>query len=511
MQTHRLSTLTRRVTSKFGTRGTHSTPSLLNVKQETLSPLYTFGGVHGSRSGQKTWRNKPLFRREGDQRFKTGAEAADMLLSEALRKDPHSQDFQESLSDILPTLAPVFDRAPKYAWIAKQLLEPERAIQFRVAWLDDNGNSRMNRGFRIQYSSALGPYEGGLHFSGSINSDVLKALGMETVFSNALTGCNLGAAVGGADFNPHNKSEAEIQRFCQSYMTELTKYIGPDLDVPSMGYGVGVPEVGYLYGQYKRINDHVAQRGRGVLWGGAHLYPEAAGYGVVEFARLALEDKGEALKGKRCLITGSGKVAVHVAERLLQLGAIPLTFSDSSGHIYEPGGIDSAKLKTIVKIKSERGARVGRYIIASTTAKYQEPANMFEIPCDLVFPCSHRNEIDEAAATLLADTGCIGVIEGANNPCNKEAKAVFRKRGLVFAPAKASLAGSGIVSGLSLSTNPLGPKETIHDRVADQIEVIYSDVKATAQEFNARGDYGAGATISGFMKVADVMLAHGAV
>eukprot|EP00904_Undaria_pinnatifida_P010369 jgi/Undpi1/6462/HiC_scaffold_20.g08941.m1 len=482
-----------------------------NVKAETLSPLYTFGGVHGSRSGQKTWRNKPLFRREGDQRFKTGAEATDMLLSEALRKDPHSSDFLESLEDILPALAPVFDRAPKYAWIAKQLLEPERAIQFRVAWLDDNGNSRMNRGFRIQYSSALGPYEGGLHFSGGMSSDVCKALGMETVFANALTGCNLGAAAGGADFNPHNKSEAEIQRFCQSYMTELTKYIGPDLDMPSMGYGVGLQEVGYLYGQYKRINDHVAQRGRGVLWGGTHFYPEAAGYGVVEFAKCVLEDKGDTLKGKRCLITGSGKVAVHVAEKLLHFGAIPLTFSDSSGHIYEPEGIDPAKLRTIVKIKSERGARVGRYIIASTTAKYQDPEKMFDIPCDMVFPCSHRNEIDEAAATLLADTGCGTVIEGANGPCTKAAKNVFRKRGLVFAPHVATLAGSGIVSGLSLATNPLGAKENIHDRVAEQMAMVFNDVKATATEFNVRGDYGAGASISGFMKVADVMLAHGAV
>lgn len=495
----------------MGARSLHVTPPKLNVKAETLSPLYTFGGVHGSRSGQKTWRNKPLFRREGDQRFKTGAEATDMLLSEARRKDPYSRDFLESLEDILPILAPVFDRAPKYAWIAKQLLEPERVIQFRVAWLDDNGNSRMNRGYRVQYSSALGPYEGGLHLHGGMSSDGYKALGMENVFCNALTGCNLGAAAGGADFNPHDKSEAEIQRFCQSFMTELTKYIGPDLDMPSMGYGVGLPEVGYLYGQYKRINDHVAQRGRGVLWGGAHFYPETSGFGVVEFAKCILADKGDTLEGKRCLITGSGKVAVHVAERLLQLGAIPLTFSDSSGHIYEPDGIDQAKLRTIVKIKSERGARVGRYIIASTTAKYQEPENIFDIPCDLVFPCSHRNEIDEAAATLLADNGCSAVIEGANRPSTKAAKAVFRKRGLVLAPHVATLAGSGIVSGLALATNPMGAKETIHERVADQMAMIFDDVKATATEFNARGDYGAGATISGFMKVADVMLAHGAV
>lgn len=294
-------------------------------------------------------------------------------------------------------------------------------------------------------------------------------------------------------------------------MTELTKYIGPDLDVPSMGYGVGLPEVGYLYGQYKRINDHVAQRGRGVLWGGSMPYPEATGYGVVDFASAMLLDKGDSLKGKRCLITGSGKVAIHVAEKLLQLGAVPLTFSDSSGHIYEPEGIDSAKLRTIVKIKSDRGARVGRYIIASTTAKYTEPVNIFDIPCDLAFACSHRNEIDETAATLLADTGCSAVIEGASAPCTKAAKAVFRKRGLSFAPHVATLAGSGIVSGLALATNPLGPKEKVNDRVEEKMKEIFADVKATATEFNARGDYGAGATISGFMKVADSMMVHGAV
>jgi glutamate dehydrogenase (NADP+) len=275
-------------------------------------------------------------RREGDARFKTGSEATEMLIQEAKRKDPHAMQFLDTLDEIIPTLAPLLDRAPKYAWIAKQLLEPERVVQFRVSWLDDNGNSRINRGWRVQYSSSLGPYEGGLNFSGSITSGVVKALGLESVFINSLTGCNLGAAAGGADFNPHNKSEAEIQRFCQSYMTELSKYIGPDHDYPSMGFGVGINEIGYLYGQWKRMNSHLAQRGSGILWGGLNPYPQAVGHGIVHFAEAMLNGKKESLKGKRCLVTGSGKVALHVAEKLLEYGAIPLSFTDQSGHIYEP-------------------------------------------------------------------------------------------------------------------------------------------------------------------------------
>ncbi|KAG5185513.1 glutamate dehydrogenase 1 (NADP-dependent) [Tribonema minus] len=484
----------------------------MSSKIEHLSPLSQFGGVHGvSSKGQKTWRNKPLFRRDGDQRFKTGSEAVQMLLLAAHKKDPHSTEFLETLEDTLPALIPLLDRQPKYAWIAKQLLEPERAIQFRVAWLDDMGYSRMNRGWRTQYSSTLGPYEGGLHFNGNLSSAQVKALGLETVFTNSLSGCSLGAASGGADFNPHNKSESETQRFCQSYMTELSKYIGPDMDIPSMGYGVGLPEVGYLYGQYKRVNDHVAQKGRGVLWGGIPLYPEGVGHGVVYFANEMLRDKGDSLKGKRCLVTGSGKLALSIAGKLLELGAIPISFSDSNGHIVETDGFDAAKLRTVVSIKNERGARLGRYIISSTTARFNDPECIFDVPADVVFAAAHRNEIDADRAQRLAENGCLAVIEGANSPCTKAAKAVFRKRGVLFGPHMATLAGNGIVSGFELSSNPLLPGQSIDRRVEEQMARIFADVNNTAKEFNTRGDLHAGAVISGFVKVADVMLAHGAV
>ncbi|CAM9206158.1 unnamed protein product [Chrysoparadoxa australica] len=491
----------------------HASAPSRDVKVEVSSPLYKSGGVHGGVLGGKkgAWRNKPLFRREGDQRFRTGLEASEMLMAEASRKYPASSQFTESLGDVLPALAPVFDRSPKYAWIAKQLLEPERMVQFRVAWLDDSGTSRVNRGFRVQYSSALGPYEGGLHFSSNMNSATLKALGIEGTLANALTGCALGGAVGGADFNPHNKSEAEIQRFCQSFMTELANYVGPDTDIPSMGYGIGPTEIGYLYGQYKRVTHHNTQSGRGMLWGGSPPYPQATGYGIVHFANSLLADKKDSLRGKRCLVTGTGKVALAVAEKLLEYGAIPLSLTDSSGHIYEPDGIDNAKLKVISKIKSERGARIGRYIIASTTAQYNDPENLYTVPCDMVFPCAARDEIDASAATILADNGCIAVIEGANGSCTRDAKAVMRKRGVSLGPHMATMCAGGIVSGLELATNPIAPGEDWEQRVKGGMDRVYQDIKMAAKEYNTRGDLNAGASISAFTKVADVMAKHGVV
>lgn len=400
---------------------------------------------------KKTWRNKPLFRREGDARFRTGAEAAEMLINEVKRRDSHEQEFVQVFENAIQILAPVFERIPKYAFVGKEFIEPERIFQFRVSWLDDSGTYRMNRGFRVQYSSALGPFEGGLHFHKDVNAGLIKSMAFARVFTNALTGCEMGAAVGGADFNPMNKSEAEIQRFCQAYMTELSKYIGPDQDLPGVGTGVGAREIGYLYGQYKRTSIHHAQKGKGLLWGGVYPYPQATASGVAHWAKRALEGKGETMEGKRCLITGSGKMALHVAEKLLEMGAIPITLSDTSGHIYEPDGLDAAKLKTIMKIKSERGARIGRYIIASTTAKYNEPENVFSVPADLVFPCATHNEIDGVTATMLADMGVRGVFEGSHMPSTNQAIAVYKKRGILHGGHVATMAVDSIFNGLELS------------------------------------------------------------
>eukprot|EP00590_Aulacoseira_subarctica_P001373 CAMPEP_0172414154 /NCGR_PEP_ID=MMETSP1064-20121228/845_1 /TAXON_ID=202472 /ORGANISM="Aulacoseira subarctica , Strain CCAP 1002/5" /LENGTH=404 /DNA_ID=CAMNT_0013150685 /DNA_START=405 /DNA_END=1619 /DNA_ORIENTATION=+ len=401
-------------------------------------------------------------------------------------------------------LAPVFDRNPRYAFLAKQLLEPERFIQFRVAWIDDTGVVRTNRGYRVQYCSSLGPYEGSLNFGGHINAGIIKSLGFDTVFSHAITGFRIGGAVGGADVNPFDKSEAEIQRFCQSYMTELFKYVGPDMDHPTIGMGVGEEEVGYLYGQYKRINIKSGSCGKAFLYGGEPgFHVRAIGNGVVHFAHEMLKDKNDTLEGKRCLVIGSGKVARSTAEKLIEYGAIPITFSDSSGFVYEPDGFDKTKLGTINKIKSERGARVGRYIIASTTAKFNEPESIFDIPCDLVFPCGAMDEIDADAANTLADNGCMGVIEGGYSAVSSGARQVLKKRCMLYGPHQLTLTGNTIV-------NALGSKATDAD-LAAQVSRIYKDVKMTAQEFNTRGDLYAGATICGFLRVANALESHGAV
>jgi len=473
-----------------------------NSEEKPRSLLTKEDGVHQTMTVSKTWRNKPLFRRQGDVRFKTGLEAANLLVAEAKRRDSHETEFIDSVRSTLQCLSPIFDRNPRYAFVAKGLMEPERFIQFRVAWIDDVGVVRMNRGYRIQYSSSIGPYEGSLHFGHHVNSGVIKALGFNSVFSNALTGFDVGAAVGGSDINPFDKSEAEIQRFCQSYMTELAKYIGPDHDQPTQGMGVGEREIGYLFGQYKRITARSSSNGKPFLAGAGSFF-QAPGYGIVHFAKEMLNDKGDTLQGKRCLILGAGKVARSVAQKLLEYGAIPLTFSDESGHLYEPDGIDDGKLATISKIKNERGAHLGRYIIASTTAQFNDPASILDIPCDLCFPCHKMKDIDDAAANKLADNGCMGVIEGGHNTVTPSARKVLKKRGLMYGPHTLTMTGSAIV-------HALGKKGT-DEQLAAEISRIYSDVKLTAEEFNARGDLFAGSNIAGFLRVANVMITHGAV
>ncbi|GMI14309.1 hypothetical protein TrVE_jg2170 [Triparma verrucosa] len=465
-------------------------------------------GVHGNMKSTGSWRNKPLFRREGDARFKTGQEAGLMLLGEAERRDAHETEFISTVSSTMTHLSTVFDRSPRYAWIAKQLLEPERILHFRVAWIDDVGVQRTNRGYRIQYNSALGGYEGSLHFGHHVNSSVLKSIGFDTVFSNALTGYNQGAAVGGADFNPLTKSEAEIQRFCQSYMTELSKYIGPDHDVPNMGMGCGVAEIGYLFGQYKRINSRTSSNGKSFLWGGTPSFPEATGYGIAHYAEALLNDKNESLEGKRCLIYGSGKVAQTVAEKLIEYGAVPIAFSDTSGHIYEPEGFDRGKLRTVVKVKKDRGAKVGRYIIASTTCQYNDPANFWDIPCDLVFPCGPMGSIDKEQIQMLSEAGCEGVIEGGYSSVTPEARIEIKKQGMHYLPSSVSLTGPTLVSGME---RELRGKTVTDEDLKNDVIRVFKEVKSTAQEFNTRGDLHAGSAIMGFLRVANVMAAQGAV
>ena len=427
----------------------------------TQSPLTPYGGVHGVANTRAAWRSKPLLKREGAKIFKTGAEAAQLLIGEAMRKDADCEDFIDSWTSMSNSLSTVFERLPKYAWVMKQLVEPERTFSFRVAWIDDGGVSRVNRGYRVQYSSALGPYEGGLAFSERTDLSLMKANAFDTTFTNALSGVLVGGAYGGADFNPYTKSEAEIQRFCQSYMTELSKYIGPDVDLPSLGDGATEKEIGYLYGQYKRLTHHHGRPGRGLLWGGdPSSYINAQGYGAVYFAEEMLKDKGDSLKGKRCMVTGSHYVALAVAQKLHDMGAIPITLSDTSGYICEPSGFNQSKIESMKKIKSERGARVGRYIIASTSAQFDEAEKIYDVPCDLVFSCSHHKKIDEEIVNKLASTTSgeksavntfKGVIECVSRTVSAEGCSMLKKRGLLHGPYRATTAGGGIINGLNVA------------------------------------------------------------
>mmetsp|Transcript_15687 Transcript_15687/g.32989 ORF Transcript_15687/g.32989 Transcript_15687/m.32989 type:complete len:511 (+) Transcript_15687:180-1712(+) len=457
-------------------------------------------GVHQTMQLSKNWRNKPLFRRQGDVRFKSGLEASKLLIAESNRRDAHEIEYIESITSTMECLSPLFDRNPRYAFVAKQLMEPERFVQFRVAWTDDNGVTRLNRGFRIQYSSALGPYEGPLHLGAHVNGGLIKALGFDNVFSNGLTGYDVGSSVGGSDFNPFDKSETEVQRFCQSYMTELAKYVGPDLDHPTMGMGVSEREMGYLHGQYKRINVKSTSSGVPFM---TRKDSHVPGHAVVLFAKEMLKDRNQSLMGKRCLILGSGKNARSVAAKLLEFGAIPLTFSDESGHVYEPNGIDESKLKTISNIKEERGAMLGRYVISSTTAKFNEPGSIFDIPCDLCFPCGKIKTVDTDAVTKLADNGCMGVIEGGHKQVTLEGRHVLKSRGVMYGPHIVTLTGANIVHGHGHNLS--------NEDLESEVKRIYNDVKIAATEFNARGDLFAGGSMVGFLRVANAMLSHGAV
>jgi len=475
-----------------------------------LSSLSLSGGVHGTqtRKEPRAWRNRPLLRVHGDdQFFRTGAEAVALLKTEMERRDGDKALYADSAASFLESLEPVFDRSPRYAWLAKIFLEPERAVSFRVAYIDDSGNTRTNRGFRIQHSSTLGPYEGGLHFGPDASLDRFSAMAFDATFGNALTGQRLGGAVGGANFDPSLASEAEIQRFCQSFMTELQKYVGVGRDLPTMGVNVGRNEVGYLYGQYKRTSTEYSKHGRGLLWGGAFAHPEVFGASAVAFAAEALRAKGQDLRGKRCLITGSGKVALSVAESLLAAGAVPLTFSDSSGHVYEPEGIPLAKLRQISQIKAERGARIGRYIIASTTAKYNDPESIWNVRCDLAFPTA--GVIDGDAATTLADNGCAMVVDAGHFASSSGAVAAYKRLGVAYAPFKASMAAGTAVA--SASRDAVIVKEKVAGEVAAAAARVHDECARTAQEFGVRGDLHAGANIASFLRVATVMAPHGAI
>ncbi|OQR84916.1 NADP-specific glutamate dehydrogenase [Achlya hypogyna] len=494
---------------------------------ETSKPPTLMSDVHGTVHGKKAWRNQPLFRREGDKKFRSGAEAAVMLYEEAARRDPYQTEFLEAVQSFLNSVTPVFDRYPKYAWVMKQLMEPERVIQFRVPWIDDQGSRRVNRGFRVQFSSCcgklserglvmsrfdvVGPYIGGLRFHGECRHGTVKFLAFENIFRNAVYG-PFGAAAGGADFSPIDKSEAEIMRFCQSYVTELANYIGPATDIPTGGVNVGPKEMGYMFGQYKRLRQTHPAGVDGVL--GGSTFPQVTGYGVAYFAKILVEHAKDSLVGKRVLISGSGTVALSTAEKLLELGAIPIGFSDVWGHVIEPDGFSKAQLQALKEIKAEHSARLGGYIMTSTSAKYfpAEETSFWDHPCDLAFPCAMQNDINDVAAKKLVKNGCKGVFEGAHLPCTPEAIKVFQQHNVLFGPCKAT---NGAALALHLKGVTLRGGEVDHadmDAIAQEcMQKVFKAISATAVEFNCVGNWHMATNITGFLKVAQAMFRQGVV
>ncbi|WP_026464370.1 NADP-specific glutamate dehydrogenase [Adhaeribacter aquaticus] len=445
----------------------------------------------------------------------------DALVKEFLEKvtlrNPHEPEFLQAVQEVAETIIPYLEENPKYkkAKILDRMVEPERVLMFRVPWLNDRNEVEVNRGFRVQMNSAIGPYKGGLRFHPSVNLSILKFLAFEQVLKNSLTGLPMGGGKGGSDFDPKGKSDGEIMKFCQSFMTELYRHVGADIDVPAGDIGVGSREVGFLFGQYKRIKGEFTGvlTGKGTSWGGSLIRPEATGYGVVYFAEDMLQTRAETLAGKTVVVSGSGNVAQYTVERCLQAGAKVVTLSDSEGFIYDPAGIDAEKLAYVMTLKNEQRGRIREY-----AEKYgceffagQKPWN---IKCDVAFPNATQNELDEEDARTLVGNGCICVAEGANMPSTPEAIHVFTEAKILYAPGKASNAGGVAVSGLEMSQNSLRISWN-REEVNSKLREIMKDIHRICVEYGTEADgyinYEKGANIGGFVKVADAMLAQGIV
>ena len=396
-----------------------------------------------------------------------------------------------------------------------RMAEPERVVSFRVPWIDDTGEIRVNRGFRIEMNSAIGPYKGGLRFHESVNLSILKFLAFEQVFKNALTTLPMGGGKGGADFDPKGKSDGEVMRFCQSFMTELFRHIGPNRDIPAGDIGVGGREIGYMFGQYKRLKNEFTGvlTGKGISWGGSMIRPEATGYGAVYFAENMLSTKSDGLQGKNVVISGSGNVAQYAAEKCIQLGAKVLTLSDSSGYVMDPDGIDADKLAFVMKLKNTKRERIGKYVDAYPHASFHTGERPWSVPCDVALPCATQNELDEKDAKQLAANGCFCVSEGANMPSTPKAIKVFHAHKMLYAPGKASNAGGVAVSGLEMAQNSLRYSWT-REEVDERLQAIMSEIHKNCVAYGQNGNhvnYEKGANIAGFVKVADAMLAQGVV
>ncbi len=439
------------------------------------------------------------------------------FMAKVIAKNPGESEFHQAVQEVVESLLPFIEQNPKYhyAKILERMVEPERVIMFRVAWVDDNGEVQINRGYRIQMSSAIGPYKGGIRLHPTVNLGILKFLAFEQVLKNSLTTLPMGGAKGGSDFDPKGKSDNEVMRFCQAFMTELSKHIGADTDVPAGDIGTGGREIGYMFGQYKKIrNEFVGVlTGKGLEWGGSLIRPEATGYGSVYFAEEMLKTRKDSLKGKVCLVSGSGNVAQYTVEKLLQLGAKPVTLSDSSGYIYDPAGIDAEKLAFVMDLKNIRRGRISEYA-KQFNCKFVEGKTPWGEKCDCAFPSATQNEVNEEDAKMLVKNGCTLVSEGANMPSTPEAIEVYLKSKILYGPGKAANAGGVATSGLEMTQNSMRLPWT-REEVDAKLHQIMINIHSTCVKYGTENDgfinYMKGANIGGFIKVADSMIAQGYV
>ncbi len=437
------------------------------------------------------------------------------VLAELIRKNPAQEEFIQAATEVLHSLEPVIEANPQYqkAALLERLVEPERVVMFRVPWVDDAGNVQVNRGFRVQFNSAIGPYKGGLRLHPSVNLGIIKFLGFEQIFKNSLTGLPIGGGKGGSDFDPKGKSDNEVMRFCQSFMTELFRHIGADTDVPAGDIGVGAREIGYLFGQYKRLTNRYegVLTGKGLTYGGSLARTQATGYGLVYFTEEMLKVKGDSFAGKTVVVSGSGNVAIYATEKAQALGAKVVALSDSNGWVYDKDGIDLAIVK---EIKEVRRGRIKEYADARPSAEYHEGKGIWSIPCDIALPCATQNELHLDDAKLLVKNGVQIVAEGANMPTTLEATAYLQENGVAFGPGKAANAGGVATSALEMSQNSMRLSwtfEEVDEKLHGIMKGIHQNAYAAAEKYGCKGNYVMGANIAGFVKVADAMMAQGVV
>lgn len=447
----------------------------------------------------------------------TTSPSLEKFMELVVRRNPAQAEYQQAVFEVVRSVLPYVEEHPEYqkANILERMIEPERALIFRVPWMDDKGNYRVNRGYRVQMNNAIGPYKGGLRFHPNVTLSILKFLAFEQVFKNSLTTLPMGGGKGGSDFDPKGKSDAEVMRFCQSFMTELHRHIGKDTDIPAGDIGVGAREIGYLFGQYKRLTNEFTGvlTGKGYTYGGSLIRPEATGYGLLFFVEEMLETIGETMKDKKVVVSGSGNVAQYAIEKVIALGGIPLTASDSDGFIYDPDGITHEKLEFILELKNEKRGRISEYA-EKYGVPYYAGEKPWKIPCDIALPCAVQNELDENDAKLLVKNGCKMVAEGANMPTTPEGIEVLQENGILYAPGKAANAGGVATSGLEMSQNSIRlswTREEVENKLRTIMKNIHEQCVKYGKKEDGTIDYVKGANIAGFVRVADAMLAEGHV